>query len=558
LGRLRPTAWGLAWTLVVVVLLLRATAGLDLGDGTHHVGLALRLARGDAPFRDEMNLQVLGALPAVPFVWFWDTTVGSTGIILATRAWSVALSLFVGWVTYRLLRSHVTPGVAALAVLVALVPQPYNLVTLSYNTTPALLLLLAAVSGASSVLRPSPPRSVACGAAAVGAGFFYPVLGVAAVLTMLAVILLSRRLASVVWVAAGAMASLTAAALLLLAWDLGAVRETIRFTTAYQGLRVPPMERLEAAASHYVTVLSMNGVVAAAVCAALAAMLPHRSRTWPAGVLAVAVPTTVGLVAVRPSAPERGLPDQGMTSGVLGIVLTVVLVLPAIVMAVRGRDRVAGTLLVVGVIPALVQVPLVAATTSSSPVWGAPSVAIAPALLAVSVAVARALSTWGVAALAVSAAVLFAAHALQPYRDVPFWEGQTTWSGPTAGLVTGAGVADGWADLTTAVRSCPGGGDGVLAYSAPAVSVITEGRIDSNIIWLAPFGSANRTTVEWIERRGRAPQCVIVHRSAATRAPSGQWSTRVGKDPLLDWVALRYSVLASGDSSYVVLGSDAQ
>ena len=50
--------------LVAVTLAVRARFGLDLGDGTHAVELAMRLARGDLPFRDEMNLQVLGAWPA--------------------------------------------------------------------------------------------------------------------------------------------------------------------------------------------------------------------------------------------------------------------------------------------------------------------------------------------------------------------------------------------------------------------------------------------------------------------------------------------------------------
>ena len=48
--------------------IVRARYGVDLSDSSHAVELTLRLARGDVPFRDEMNVQVLGAWPAVPFV----------------------------------------------------------------------------------------------------------------------------------------------------------------------------------------------------------------------------------------------------------------------------------------------------------------------------------------------------------------------------------------------------------------------------------------------------------------------------------------------------------
>lgn len=543
------------WAPVAAIAVLRASSGFDFSDGAHHVTLAQRLADGDLPFRDEMNVQVLGAIPAAPFVWAWEQVFGTTALVLASRLWFVALAALAGWAVHRILRDHVSARLAAVTVLLALLPQPYNLVTTSYNTAPGLLLLVACAAGVSTIMEPRRGRSVLCGAAAAGCAFLNPLVAVSAVLTALLVLALCRRWATVGWLTlGGAVTSLVGVA--LLAWfGFGSLLDTITFTRAYQELRITPEQRLASALTYYGDQLSHPLVLAAVGCGLLA-LVPWPGR-WPRRILAVVPLALLALVAVRTHAPEDGLPRSGMTSGVLAAVLVVAALGPALAVTVARRDRFAAVLLLVGVLPLLVQAPLVAATTSSSPIWGAPAVAIAPAVLALATALGRALGPFGPVWVALVAVLVATTHTALPYRDVPLWDAQLRTSGPLAGLLTGDPIGRWAGSIEQAVQDCQRPGESLLAYGVPSAYLFSDGAVDSNIIWLAPFGEANATAVSWIERTGRLPDCVLVHPAYATRAPSGEWTTREGFDPLLAWVEPRYSLVSGSQSTYLVLRRNA-
>ncbi|WP_404381426.1 hypothetical protein LL946_13385 [Knoellia locipacati] len=550
----------LLWSLVLVAACLRAAVGFDLADGAHHVELAQRIAHGDVPFRDEMNVQVLGALPAAPFVWLWEHAVGTTGIVLASRIWFVLLAAAVGAVVHRLVRDHVSVGLAAVAVLCALVPQPYNLVSVSYNTAPGLLLLVGCAAGASTAVRPRRRRSLLCGAAAAGCALLNPLMILASVLTLVVVVIVGRRWATVGWVAVGAGAVSVSGLVVLAGFGFGAIGDSIDYTRKYQALRIPPGERLDFALSYYEGLLANPWVLAAAGCGLLALVpwprrwvLPLVGR-WVRPLLATSPLLLVAAVAIRVHDPADGLPDSGMTSGVLGLVLVVLATVPAAVVAAVRRDRFAGTLLAVSVVPLVAQAPVLAAVTSSSPIWGAPAAAVGPAVLAVAVTLGRSLGAFGPVWVGLAALLLASAHAVQPYRDVPPWEARLRTSGPLAGLLTGDSVAAEAGVVRGAIEACQQPGEGLLTYGAPGAYLFADGPADTNILWLAPFGPTNEATVSWLERNDREPVCVLVHRGIATRAPSGQWSTRVGgPDPVLDWVAPRYTVLDAEHGRYVVL-----
>lgn len=540
------------WVLVLVAACLRAAVGFDLADGAHHVELAQRIAHGDVPFRDEMNVQVLGALPAAPFVWVWEQVVGTTGIVLASRIWFVLLAAATGLLVHRLVRDHVAGGLAGVAVLAALLPQPYNLVSVSYNTAPGLLLLVACAAGVSTAVRPRRRRSLLCGAAAAGCALLNPLMLVAAVLTLVVVVLVVRRLATLGWVVLGAGAVSAAGLVVLAGFGLGAIADSIDYTREYQRLRIPPGERLDFALDYYGGLLTNPWVLGAAGCGLLA-LVPWPGR-WVRPLAATSSLALVAAVAIRVHDPADGLPDSGMTSGVLAVVLVVLATVPAAVVAGVRRDRFAATLLAVAVVPLVAQAPVLAAVTSSSPIWGAPSAAVGPAVLAVTVTLGRALGAFGPVWVGLAALLLTTAHAVQPYRDVPPWEARLRTSGPLAGLLTGDSVAAEVGVVQGAIEACQHPGEGLLTYGAPGAYLFSDGPADTNILWLAPFGPANEATVSWIERHDREPVCVIVHRGIATRAPSGQWSTRVGgPDPVLDWVAPRYTVLDADHGRYVVL-----
>src|SRR5690606_13633620 len=83
---------GLAALGVLGMLLFwRAMLGLDMSDEAHVVALARRVATGAVPFRDEMNIQMLGSLPAVPFTWLWLNVVGTDGLVVASRVFFLVL-----------------------------------------------------------------------------------------------------------------------------------------------------------------------------------------------------------------------------------------------------------------------------------------------------------------------------------------------------------------------------------------------------------------------------------------------------------------------------------
>ncbi len=580
----------------------RATIGLDLGDGSHVVGLGMRLAQGDLPLADEMNLQALGSLPAAPFVWLWLNLVGNEGVILASRVSFVVLTALAGWVAWLALRPMVGPAVAGGAVVAAVIPAPYNLTTISYNTSPNLLLLVAASAGARAAQATDGRWAAGAGVAAVLAVLCNPVMAPAAGLTLVLVVLLSRRRQVLVGCSLGVAASAALVATwLIVVVGVEHVRSTLDFTAAYQAQRISHSTRLHNAWEFYATTFSSTPVRIAVALAVLASLppLPIRLRA----LLVAVVPLVLAPAAVReiPEGAQSEVPMTGMTSGVLALVLIGVLLLPATVWALQmrgprrpasgadGSDRVdrmdeedrvepgmdrgtstahaapaasfrpagLGALLVVAVLPMAVQAPLISSLTSSSPPWGAVAGATAPALCAVLVAtgsLARTASAgWWVVAAVTSTAVLFATHTIQPFRDPAPWRlSDRVDSGAATGILTSDIMHRSTQRLEEAVASCQRDGDGLLAYGVPAAFAFADGPMDTNILWLGAFRGANQAAVDWIERTGREPTCIALSTSYlnfAGRDPA----SRLKADPLLRWIEPRYEVVPQPFPEFVVM-----
>jgi hypothetical protein len=537
----------------------RTTIGLDLGDGTHVIGLAIRVAQGDRPLADEMNLQVLGSLPSVPFTWLWLHVVGTEGIVLASRLFYVLFATACAVVAWRALSPHFGSAVPAVAVMAAAIPAPYNLTVVSYNTTPASLLLVAASSGCAAVLARSRLWAVVSGVTAVLAAVAYPVMGVAALFTVVLVLMLSRSRVVIVPCLAGAAVVVGAVWVwLACAVGLGAVRSTIDFTNAYQAQRIGHATRLNNALE-FMGATMTSPLVLVALGLALVAALPMLSPGWRAGSLAV-VPLLVAAQAVREVPHGFSVPTAGMTTGVLALVLVLLLLVPTAVWSIQFRAVPpigGGTLLAVAVLPALAQVPLVAAMTSSSPQWGAVAAATAAPLAAVLVTAglmwrscSRAL--WLSAGVSV-VVILLAAHSVQPYRDLAPWHLRARAAeGPLAGIQTTREHLREAKDVEEAVASCRRPGESLLAYGIPAAYVFGQGPIDTNILWLGAFGSVNEAGVRWIERTGREPTCVVIARSYL-RLARQDWASPTGRDPLLRWMSTHYRAVEQPVERIVVL-----
>lgn len=567
--------WGVAAFAAagVAAAVQRARYGVDLSDSSHAVELSLRLAQGDLPFRDEMNLQILGAWPAVPFVWAWTHLVGVDGLVLASRVWFVLVSAGVATLCWFAVRRAFGAGTSACAIAVALVPAAYNQQVVSYNTTPALMYLLAACAGVGAATRCgrcARRYAVLAGAAAALGAVSHPVTTPAAgVLLLLLVGMLWRREAAtaiptraagqrglsartpgVVALLSGACAVLLVVAVLVVGvWGLANVAETLAFTDAYQATRLGHVDRLERWMSYVGVAFTGRWVRAAVVLGILAALPDLRRLRVPLLALAVMAVTVQAL-----KASWVGTTDilASWLSPLTGTVLAIVL-LPVLVVAVVRDERPLGRVALLGLAPTLVGMPLVAAFTSSAPLWGATAAVLAPGLFAGALGALVWVSTRGgkVLVAALMLGCLGTVHALNVFRDGPPPALVVAApDGAFAGLLTTQERHDEVLAGQRAVRACAAPGDGVLDYIHPAAFLYADVRFDTPIVWMDYFGSTSRYALDWIHRTGRVPECVV----AARHYWPGQGRHRyiARPDPLRDWVVAHYRVV-SRTSLVVVL-----
>jgi len=566
---------------VVAVAIARARYGVDLSDSSHAVELALRLAQGDVPFRDEMNVQALGAWPAVPFVWTWEHVVGLDGLVLASRVWFVLVCAGVGAVCWRAIAPAFGRGTSACALAVALLPAAYNQQVVSYNTTPGLMYLLAVCCGLGAAIRCvrcARPYAVSAGAATALGAVSHPVTApaAAALLVVLGVLLWRLDVATsrsgrspgerrpgalglvsartgVLAVASGALAvGAVVAVLALVVWGPADIAATLAFTDAYQAARPSRWDRLGRWTSQVGTALASPWVLLAVPLALLAAVPAARRLRMPLVLLAVGAVTVQALQSGVVSTTYTVL---SWLTPLLGTVLVVVLLPVLVVVAVRTGGPVA-RLALLGLTPTLVGMPFLAAYTSSGPVWGATAAVLAPALLAVTVATLVHLGTRPakVAVAGLLLASLGTVHALNSFRDGP----------PTALVADAPGGA--FAGLRTteqhraelaanqqAVQACARPGDGALDYIHPAAFLYADLRFDTPIVWMDFFGTTSQDVLDWMQRSGRVPECVV----AARDFWPGYGHHRYvhDADPLRDWVIAHYRVV-SQTSQIVVLRRD--
>ncbi|WP_404388099.1 hypothetical protein [Humibacillus xanthopallidus] len=584
--------------VVAGALIARARLGLDLGDGTHAVELAMRLARGDQPFRDEMNLQVLGAWPAVPFVWGWLHVVGVSGVVLASRVFFVVLTLAVAALAWRAVArslGRLTSGVAAVA---AVVPTAYNLQLVGYNTTPALLYLVAASSAVGAIARGSLPETpetaagasgaaemsgrpqsavrwaVLGGAAAVLGAVSHPVTAPAGAALLLLSLGWSRGRVRAGLTAGAAGAALVVAGLAGWLWGLDHVRETLAFTADYQGERVDRLTRLEAWLAYLGGELTHPAVLVALGLGVAAAVALWR-RSVVAGPLLLAAVALTAAHGLTRDAAAATFSVGSWLSPVLALVLTLVLLPAAIVTAALLRGA-ALRLLTIGAAPTVIGAPVIAAFTSSSPTWGAVGACLAPAVFAVTASAltgltrlrapvtrapaaprvsSRHVTGWTAAGVgAVVLVALVASHTATSFRDGPLGRLDTAApQGAYAGLLTTDRRAAEVGVAQAALRSCATAGSSVLAIGYPAAYLMGDVRSATPVTWLGDFGPSTSHVVQWLDERQVVPDCVV--------RPAGWWRAGGGAsapagDPLRAWVEARYSPSAS-TSTLVVLRRNA-
>ncbi|WP_122262855.1 hypothetical protein [Ornithinimicrobium cerasi] len=560
-------------TLALVALALwRVRQGVDLGDGAHVVAIAVRLAEGDVPLADELNLQSLGSLAAVPFTWVWLQLVGLEGVVLASRTFYLALALGAGALGYAALRTGFRPLPAFVAVVLACTPTPYNLLVTSYNTVPGLALGVATFTGYAAVARRSGRWAAVAGVALAVAVVSHPsALPGAAVLGLLLLVLLLRRggPARGLLIGGGAASAVVVLAILL-GPGLGALLTTVAYTTDYQSARPDPLVRLARTAEDFLqamTSLPYLPVLALALIASTG-RVPARGRA----VAAVLVPVAAALPAVaRVEAPVQ----VGGTSGSYAVMVALVLLVPVLLWAGRGGDRDLLLLLALAA-PGLVGLLVYASLTTAAARWGAVVPPVVPLLGVVGLGVVAMVADargepWtrgeplarvpatversphgvGVATLVATALVttsLLGTHALRSFRDPAPWIATLRVDeGPNAGLRTSPEMRYEECAWRLLFDAWVAPGEGLLAYGMPAAYLYTDGPTDSAIVWLGDFGAANQDVVDWLDRTGRWPDVVAVQRPVGT-----EWEEKSTTDPLLARLAAEYGPLTYTGQFYVL------
>lgn len=548
------------FALVVAFAVWRATIGADFGDGTHVVALAMRMAQGDVPLADELNLQALGSVAAVPFTWVWLNVVGVDGIVLAARLFYVAVAALAGVLAYRALRTGFAPLPCFVAVTVMVLPTPYSLMVVSYNTMPVLGLAVA-TCGAFAALRTGSGRW----AVLTGLALAWTVLSHPAALppaATVAVVVLA--LAPAGPVRRGVLAGGLGASALLVAWVLvgpgvGALVETLRYTGEYQAERPGPGTRLAVSLRMHAEGLLAWRNLPALLLAALAALprIPRRGRTLLAAAAVVALAGAVVVGAVREA------PDELLLGPVASafIVLVAVLLLPFLLSLGRPRDDRFAQLLLLTAPSAVIGFVSLSLTSSASAKWGVaaapvqPFVGVVALLLLVVLARHR---TQSLAVLTSGALVvsLLAVHHLRTYRNGPPWRlADRVAAGPLMGLLTSEDYLRDDCDLRRTVRDWVDEDDSVFFWGRASGYAYSTARMDTHNVWLPPFGPAHAHGARWMTEHDRWPDVVVIHRGSFRAA--GGWDAQLGQDPVLTRVHRDYGE-PTETGGYLVLRRDGE
>lgn len=534
-----------AVTLVLALALLawRLPLGASTDDDAHVVTLALRLARGDIVFSDEMNLQVTGAFLAVPFIWVWDHVVGPTGIALAARVWFVVVALAVGAVTVRGLRTRYAAWPATAATVAALLGLPYQLPLLSYASVPVLALVLATAAGIALRETRSTGWAVTLGLTSAAGAIASPQLTPAFALALLAALarVPDRRARVTTGTAALTLGAVVSALVLVLAGP-NAVAESLRYlldsrgsgdlsTTAraaralgtYEGLRFPLYWPL-------------------LVCLFVSLLGLWRSR-WRAVGLTASAAAVVWAAGVSTLAATGVLPQLwfGNTAAALESVLVLALAVP--VAAEVRWQRVPGAAgeLAAALLPALVAAAIVAATTNSGPEYSVHGAALAGLFLVLvcqwSTAVTSRSRLPGAVAAAPATGMALVLLVL-PFGGASSLAVDTRLtSGPWAGLVTTSTKAAQLSAVGATVERATQGGRSVLVLGASGAYLAARGPMATPSVWLDQR-PGNVRALQWFTRTRTVPDVVLImDRTEQEAGGSSAWSAR---DPLRAWVDAAY------------------
>ncbi|CAG7571262.1 hypothetical protein FB554_3210 [Barrientosiimonas humi] len=511
-------------------LTLRSFLGVDLADGSYPLVLSRRVAHGAMPLADEQGLHVFGSLPAAPFVLVWEAAFGSTGLILATRLFTVAWIAVVVLVCQRALTPTLPPLPVAAGLCGVTLALPYAVIGTTYNTVAMFGLLLATCAGFAAVhARPRGWLPTAAVAAPV-ASIAFPGVTPGAVCLLLALLVVLRRQGAS-WAQIGRNLALPAALVvvaLLVFLTVGPGWDQVEQSVADQRTARPATGGLGSVLDLFSSWLGgyltePGKLPLALLAAAAAAVLPWRQAAAAAALAAAGL--LLWFASAQPGANMLDI-DDGTYPGAMGVLASVVL-LP-IAVRCAGRDAATRQLLLLSAVtlPSLLGVQ---AMTASGFTFGAIAAGGAPFALAVFVAFAQFLSRpdlgrgWQVGLLAPALITGACLTAVVFNEGTTFQQRNLVTSGPAAGLWVSDSSVTRIRAVETLADRCPAEAR-ALVVGAPGGYLWLPARSAAMGSWL---GNDAVQSIPVERQLARRPTCILAARAAA--------------DP--DWTAADQAVL---------------
>jgi hypothetical protein len=565
-GRLRadrPWLVIAAWVVLVGLVAWRSTLGMSFMDDGYYAAATVRLAQGARLFADEMFVQSLGFLAAVPFAKLWTLLFGTTGVVVALRLFYVAVATAAATATYRLLRPSFARWSCFAASAVVFMAPAYSLFAVTYDTMAAAGMLLACVLVFASVRDSKPWLAVAAGAAAAFAAVSYPPLAVAsiALLATLAFRTRDRRLIGAM--ALGAAAVVVVFAVWLLSrTSLAEIRIAFEFAVGGWAHKSGPSTGTRVLGDLWalILVLGRTWVVplwvwfTPAVLIGLGAAQAHWRVPRHARARGIAL-ACLPLALALPVIANKLAFGADITAGTLGgnylIAFTACVAMPMFA-GVRGGRSAVRDLALYALPAGLVGFVLVVASSAASIYWASGIVGLAPIVVAavlwwageVADTLGRPAGVAASALLVVAVLGLLFSTAFKD--DAPLTLRYTIRSGAYAGITTDSGHASQVAELMGLGAKWVGPDTRVTVAGVPAGYLLTGGVPLTNVIWLDP-GPSDVFTVDYLTRVGRWPDVVFAPLPAVKGPPSAD------ADPFLSAVIARYQQVDVGPASGIAV-----
>ncbi len=535
--RIERAIVALAAVVLAVFAVWRVRLGTTFSDDGHYVALAMRLAGGARVFADEMNVQALGSLLAVPFTKAWFALFGVDGIALALRVFYVALASAAGVIAYRCF----TPAfgrVPAFAGIAAILFAPaYNIMSVSYNSI-AILGSLLAVALAFCAIRENRPLAAALSSVCLAlASVSYPPLVFAAALVFFtAVVFAPAPRVRVAFVVAAVVAAVVVLAYLASVTDVQAIRDTLAMGSAERGGRLFSLTTFKTIIRLTATTFTKTTVLPLVAVSLIAALLP-------AGRWHLTASLALPLVAAVPGVVQI---TSGGTFQVYGVFASSYMVLLTLALAPPvAKDAPAwsgdarallGLTVAAGVIGYLV----VGLTTNSGWFWGMTFVGLAP-LSATFVMLwvgglrdryGIAVGRWAAALVVVTVVVLYGLVVFK--TGVPWGMTHRVTGGAYSGLAVDEHTGEAIESLQADTQRLVDDDTEVFVIGSAGVYPVVGGRPYTPTLWHTS-GPVAGSSIRYFEERGRWPEVVLLKPTLET------WEGL--DDPLVERIREEYRVV---------------